>query len=77
MGWAEIFNTHNELSEPFPKKDLDKRILIIDDEVTITDMIEAYLDDYLVMLKRMNWSGKLGIIEQTKEFDKLRAWVHD
>ncbi len=41
------------------------------------DMIEAYLDDYLVMLKRMNWSGKLGIIEQTNELDKLRAWVHD
>lgn len=41
------------------------------------DMIEAYLDDYLVMLKRMNWSGKLGIIEQTKELDNIHAWVHD
>jgi hypothetical protein len=41
------------------------------------DMIEAYLDDYLVMLKRMNWSGEIGIIEQTKKLTNIRAWVHD
>ena len=28
------------------------------------DMMEAYLDDYLVLLKPINWTGKLGIIEQ-------------
>jgi len=41
------------------------------------DMIEAYIDDYLVMLKRMNWSGEIGIIEQTKKITNIRAWVHD
>jgi hypothetical protein len=40
-------------------------------------MMEAYMDDYLVMLKRMNWTGKLGIIEQTKELSNIHAWVHD
>ncbi len=41
------------------------------------DMMEAYLDDYLVMLKRMNWSGKLGIIGPKKDFDNILSWVHD
>jgi len=41
------------------------------------DLMEAYLDDYLVMLKRMNWSGKFGIIAQKKEIYNICAWVHD
>ena len=41
------------------------------------DMMEAYLDDYLVMLKRINWTGKLGIIEQKNELSNIRSWVHD
>ena len=40
-------------------------------------MMEAYLDDYLVMLKRINWTGKLGIIEQKNELSNIRSWVHD
>jgi hypothetical protein len=41
------------------------------------DLLEAYLNDYLVMLKRLNWSGKLGIIVQKNEISGFRAWVHD
>ena len=41
------------------------------------DMMEAYLDDYLVMLKRIKWTGKLGIIEQKNELSNIRSWVHD
>lgn len=41
------------------------------------DMMEAYLDDYLVMLKRMNWSGKLGVFDQTIDTENMHAWVHD
>jgi len=41
------------------------------------DMVEAYLDDYLVMLKRINWTGKLGIIERKNELNNVVAWVHD
>lgn len=41
------------------------------------DMMEAYLNDYLVMLKRMNWTGRLGIIGPPENFGRVRAWVHD
>jgi hypothetical protein len=41
------------------------------------DMMEAYLDDYLVMLKRINWTGKLGVVEKTNKFKDIRAWVRD
>ncbi len=41
------------------------------------DMMEAYLNDYLVMLKRMKWSGKLGVVEPTKNLSNIIAWVHD
>jgi hypothetical protein len=41
------------------------------------DMMEAYLNEYLVMLKRMPWSGKLGIISNTEEVNHIRAWKHN
>ncbi|MCX6225799.1 MAG: hypothetical protein NTV01_13780, partial [Bacteroidia bacterium] len=41
------------------------------------DLMEAYLNDYLVMLKRMSWSGKLGIIQKTGNADHIRAWSHN
>lgn len=41
------------------------------------DLMEAYLNDYLVMLKRMEWSGKLGIIQNTGNADHARAWSHN
>ncbi len=41
------------------------------------DMMEAYLNDYLVMLKRMKWKGKIGVVERAKSLDQIRAWVHD
>ena len=41
------------------------------------DMMEAYLNEYLVMLKRMPWSGKLGIISNTEENNHIRAWKHN
>ena len=41
------------------------------------DMMEAYLNDYLVMLKRMKWTGKAGVVEKTKNIDHIKAWIHD
>jgi hypothetical protein len=41
------------------------------------DMMEAYVDDYLMMLKRMNWTGKLGTIGPARNFTRVRSWVHD
>lgn len=41
------------------------------------DMMEAYLNEYLVMLKRMPWSGKLGIISNDGEKNHIRAWKHN
>ena len=41
------------------------------------DMMEAYLNDYLVMLKRMKWTGKPGVIGNNIDPDKINAWVHD
>jgi hypothetical protein len=40
-------------------------------------LMEAYIDDYLVMLKRMRWSGKLGVIEEKRVIDNFHAWSHD
>ena len=41
------------------------------------DMMEAYLNDYLVMLKRMKWTGKSGVVEKVKNLDHIKAWTHD
>jgi len=41
------------------------------------DMMEAYLNDYLMMLKRMKWSGKSGVVEKVKNLDQIKAWTHD
>ena len=40
------------------------------------DMVEAYLNDYLVMLKRITWSGKLGIINNAGAVSPSFAWTH-
>ncbi len=41
------------------------------------DMMEAYLNDYLVMLKRMNWTGKPGVVEKVKNLNHIKAWIHN
>jgi hypothetical protein len=41
------------------------------------DLMEAYLNDYLVMLKRMGWSGWLGLVEKSGAVDHVRAWKHN
>jgi predicted GH43/DUF377 family glycosyl hydrolase len=41
------------------------------------DMMEAYLNDYLVMLKRMKWTGKSGVVERIKNLNHIKAWVHN
>ena len=38
------------------------------------DMIEAYLDDYFIIAKRMKWSGRLGFAGNPKN---LNAWICD
>jgi hypothetical protein len=40
------------------------------------DLMEAYLNDYLVMLKRMSWSGRVGLVENAVNADHVRAWTH-
>ena len=41
------------------------------------DMMEAYLNDYLVMLKRMKWTGKPGVFERVKNLNHIKAWIHN
>lgn len=38
------------------------------------DMIEAYIDDYFIIAKRIKWSGRIGF---TGMSGKAAAWVHD
>jgi hypothetical protein len=58
------------------------RDLVFNEDATVRlvfkrDLMEAYLDDYLVMLKRVNWTGKLGIIKSSKVLTNINGWVHD
>ena len=41
------------------------------------DMMEAYLNDYLVMLKRIKWTGELGTVGHSMKPDNIKAWVND
>ena len=41
------------------------------------DMMEAYVNDYLVMLKRMKWTGKAGVVQLGKNLGHIKAWVND
>jgi len=38
------------------------------------DLMEAYLNDYLVMLKRVPWNGRLGLVGESSS---LHAWKSD
>jgi hypothetical protein len=40
------------------------------------DMMEAYVNDYLVMEKRVFWNGKLGVVGRAAAANDIRAWVH-
>jgi hypothetical protein len=41
------------------------------------DMMEAYVNDYLVMVKRVYWNGRLGVIGQADTAKDFRAWTHE
>jgi sucrose-6-phosphate hydrolase SacC (GH32 family) len=41
------------------------------------DMMEAYVNDYLVMVKRAYWNGRLGVIGQADTAEAFRAWTHE
>jgi hypothetical protein len=58
------------------------RDLIFDDKSTVRivfkrDMMEAYVNDYLVMLKRMKWTGKAGVVERVKNLEHIKGWMHE
>lgn len=44
--------------------------------LTMRDMIECYLDDYLVMTKRVAWNGRMSFFDgyQTAAFRDIRIW---
>ncbi len=41
------------------------------------DMMEAYVNDYLVMVKRAYWNGRLGAIGPADTAKDFRAWTHE
>ena len=41
------------------------------------DMMEAYVNDYLVMVKRVNWNGRLGVLGPAYTSNSFRAWTHE
>jgi hypothetical protein len=41
------------------------------------DLMEAYVNDFLVMVKRTYWDGKLGIVGHLNEANDIHAWIHE
>lgn len=41
------------------------------------DMMEAYVNDYLVMVKRVYWNGRLGVLGPANTGKGFQAWTHE